>query len=226
MKKLLIFIVFELLFNKVVFATPTTAIELLQASDKFRSPYQYSHIYLNISDYKNNQLKKKNDYEVYHRDGESLVNIKTGVNKNNRILLSNKGMYLSVKKSSRAIRITPIQRLLGQASYGDLAGLKLANDYTAVILKQENNATVLKLTAKNKKATYSNIDLWLDKKTYQPIKANAYLASGKLYKQMVYKNSDNQLKEIIYTTPNIKNKKTIMYFSSVKNKKLPKRFFF
>jgi hypothetical protein len=225
-KLILIFFLVELVFlNKVLIAQPITAMELLEASDKFRSPYDHTLFKLNILDYKDNQLNKKNSYEVYHRDGESLVSIKTGANKNNRILLSNKGMYLSVKRSSRANRITPIQRLLGQASYGDLAGMKLATDYIPVIFKYDKETIILKLSAKNKKATYTNIDLWIDKDNYQPIKANAYLASGKLYKQMSYKNVDNQLKEITYTTPDIKNKKTVMHFLNVTNKKLPKRFF-
>lgn len=213
-----------ILFSTTALASPD-ALKLLELSDKYRSPYEYLKTDIAIDDYKNEKLRKTIKYQVYYRDGESLIDVKSGVNKGNRILLSKKGMFVTVKRSARAVRITPIQRILGQASYGDLAGLKLSKDYNASYLKQEQNAIQLQLTAKNKQATYTKIILWINPSDYRPIKADAYLASGKLFKQLLYKITNNQISEIIYTSPNSKNKKTIMRFLSFSSKKLPKRFF-
>jgi hypothetical protein len=62
-------------------------------------------------------------------------------------------MYVAPKRSSRAVRITPIQRLLGQASYGDLAGLKFSKNYTPSIIEEKDDVTVLELIAKKSSAT-------------------------------------------------------------------------
>lgn len=210
-----------LLLPLTVFAT-MNADELLTATDQYRSPYRYAKLELRIDEYKQGLITKSQHYTVYHQEGESLVSVVDGANKGNRILLSHKGMFIATKNSSRAIRITPIQRLLGQASYGDLAGLHFSKNYTPSILKQTENTFILELIAKKSSATYHKIILSIDKKNQQPIDAMAYLISGKLYKKMHYEIADNLIKNITYTTKN-KHKKTVMNFLTVQNKKIPKR---
>jgi outer membrane lipoprotein-sorting protein len=198
---------------------------LLEAVDKYRSPYLSTKMDISITAYKDNSATGNDKYEVYHHNGESLVLIISGASKGNRVLLSNKGMYVAVKKSSRAIRITPIQRLLGQASYGDLASLKFSDDYNAKILREEQDTIVLELNSKSKKSTYTKIHLWIDKDKHYPIKADAYLASGKIYKIIHYSLKDNLINNITYTDPKINNKKTVMSILKIEKKKLSKRFF-
>ncbi|CAC9963880.1 hypothetical protein [uncultured Gammaproteobacteria bacterium] len=199
-----------------------SADELLQVADKFRSPYQYAQLDIRIDDFKNGTIKKSRNYKVYHQDGQSLVDVLDGADKGNRVLLSNKGMYVAPKRSSRAVRITPIQRLLGQASYGDLAGLKFSKNYTPSIIEEKDDVTVLELIAKKSSATYHKIILSIANDNQRPVDAKAYLVSGKLYKQMQYDVEGELLKTITYKGKN-KNKKTIMTFLSVKDKKIPKR---
>ncbi len=213
----------SVLFN-YAFAAPS-ATQLLKNSDKYRLPYKHANLKISIDEYKKDSINKSVEYDVYYRSGESLVDIRSGASKGNRVLLSDKGMYVLVKRSSRPVRITPIQRLLGQASYGDLAGLQLSDDYNSELLKEENDTIVLKLSAKNKKATYSSINLWINKQQHYPIKAEAYLRSGKLYKKMRYIVKDNLVSDIIYTLPDVSNKKTIMQFDSIIEKKIPNRLF-
>ncbi len=211
-----------LLFSSAAIAQISPA-ELLSKIDKFRSPYTYAQLDIKIEDYKKDKLKKIRHYTVYHQDGQSLVSVLDGADKGNRILLSNKGMFVAPKHSSRAVRITPIQRLLGQASYGDLAGLSFSKNYTASMLKQTDKTITLALIANKSSATYHKIILLISQDDYRPISAEAYLTSGKLYKKMHYSIANKLLKNITYTSSN-QYKKTVMHFMSIQKKKLAKRF--
>ncbi|WXU00121.1 MAG: hypothetical protein Ctma_0832 [Catillopecten margaritatus gill symbiont] len=207
-----------------LFALPAmaqmSAMELLVKADTFRSPFTHAQLDIKIDEYKNGKIKKSRHYKVFHQDGQSLVSVLDGSDKGNRILLSHKGMFVAPKNSSRAVRITPIQRLLGQASYGDLAGLRFSENYTPTILKQAKNTITLKLIAKKSSATYHKIVLVIAQDDQRPIDAQAYLRSGKLYKKMHYNVKDDTLKSITYTS---KKQKTVMNFLGVKGKKIPKR---
>lgn len=200
-----------------------SAEDLLTEVDKFRLPYTYTQLSIKIVEYKKGKMKNNRNYTVYQQNTQSLIDVLDGSNKGNRILLSDKGMFVAPKRSSRAVRITPIQRLLGQTSYGDLASLRFKENYTASIFKQKDNTIVLELIAKKISATYRRIILFISKNDYRPLHAQAYLASGKLYKKMSYTVKDKLLKNIVYTTNN-KHTKTVMYFLSVKKKKIAKRF--
>lgn len=199
-----------------------TAMELLNKADTYRSPFVYAQLDIKIDEHKNGKIKKSRHYKVYHQNGQSLVSILDGADKGNRILLSHKGMFIAPKNSSRAVRITPIQRLLGQASYGDLAGLRFSENYTPTILTQKGDTTTLALVAKKSSATYYKIVFVINSDDQRPISAQAYLRSGKLYKKMHYDVHNKILDSITYTSKN-KNKKTVMYFLSVTAKKIPKR---
>ena len=219
-----LYIIISLLIVNNSIALGNDALHILQKVDEYRSPFAESQIDITVSSYKKDKLYKAINYIVYSKSGESLVNIKTGASKGNRVLLSKKGMYLAVKKSSRQIRITPMQRLMGQASFGDLASLQLATDYVPTIINRGKNTIKLQLIAKTKNATYQKLHLWVNNK-YAPIKADAFFASGKLFKHIKYNVKNKAVESIEYVNPQVKNKKTIMLFNKVKSKKLHKRYF-
>ena len=201
----------------------------LALSDKYRSQFDNTQLGVTIEEYKNYQVVKSIEYQVYNNDkSDSLVLVKKGKNAGNRILLTSKGMYLLVKKASRPIRITPLQRLIGQASYGDLASLRLSDDYDYTIHSKDDNYIILNLTAKSRKSTYRKMTLWLSANDYRPIKADVFLPSGKRFKKVIYSVKDNTVDKIIYVSnsvDDINSEKTVMLFKSVKPVKISKRFF-
>jgi hypothetical protein len=91
--------------------------------------------------------------------------------------------------SQRPLRITPMQKLLGDASTGDIATMSWAEDYTGSVAGEERcgepeQACVhLSLSATRKGVTYQRIELWLGKARREPIKADLYVQSDKLAKQ-------------------------------------------
>ena len=89
--------------------------------DDARTPYDHTKLGITVMSYKDDKADKTTHYTVYTKDSDNLVMIDSGPSKGNRVLLIEKGMYLATKGSSRPVRITPMQRLMGQASFGDLA---------------------------------------------------------------------------------------------------------
>jgi hypothetical protein len=92
-------------------------------------------------------------------------------------------MWIYLPDTSRPVRITPLERLSGDASNGDVARTNYAVDYSPVYVRTEKvgaeECYVLDLTAKRKGSTYQRILYWLRVQDARPVKAEFYLTSGK-----------------------------------------------
>lgn len=87
---------------------------------------------------------------------------------------------------SKPIPISLRQKLMGQASYGDVASTNYAEDYDATLLPDETvegvDCYVFDLKARNSKTTYDRIVYWVDKERLVGVKADYYTLSGKRFK--------------------------------------------
>lgn len=97
--------------------------------------------------------------------------------------------------SKASVRISPQQRLIGQAAIGDVLTVNLALDYTGTILgaesiqdsaRQKRDCWHLDMKAANDHATYNRVEYWVEKETSYPIKAKFYSDSGRLLKILYY----------------------------------------
>jgi hypothetical protein len=75
------------------------------------------------------------------------------------------------------VRVSLQQKLTGQAANGDIARMRLAGDYEAIVEKDEKDSWQLLLTANKKGLTYDKIRLWVGKDGFKPQKAE-YLTMG------------------------------------------------
>jgi hypothetical protein len=96
-------------------------------------------------------------------------------------------MWIYIPTASRPIRISPLQRLMGQASNGDVARTNFATDYDAKSVTEEGGAYVLDLVARDPAVAYNRVKLWIDKQSYEPRRADFYVVSGKLIKRANYR---------------------------------------
>ena len=99
--------------------------------------------------------------------------------------------HMFLPKSRRAIRITPMQKLLGEASTGDVASMTWHEDYDARLLDAEAEyegtpCRLLELKSHRPGTTYDRIELYLDRRNDAPVYARLYLKSGKLAKEARY----------------------------------------
>jgi len=105
------------------------------------------------------------------------------------VLMLGDDFWLLMPSSQRPLRITPMQKLLGDASTGDIATMSWADDYSGAITGEElcgeptQKCVHLSLTAARKGVTYQRIELWIGKTKNEPVKADLYVQSDKLAKQ-------------------------------------------
>jgi hypothetical protein len=160
---------------------------------------------------------------------KSLVLFQNPTEKGQRVLMLNDKFWMLMPKSRRPIRITPLQKLLGEASTGDIATLKWSEDYEAEIEKTENNQVVLWLRAKVKGVTYKNIRLFLQPVSFAPIKAEFYVTSGKFAKSADFILSDidgqKQVTKMILKDKIKKNRRTEVVYNSRLPHSLDNKFY-
>jgi outer membrane lipoprotein-sorting protein len=118
------------------------------------------------------------------------------------VLLNGGSMWFYDPASKASIRISPQQRLMGQASDGDVVTVNLALDYQPKLLgeekiqdadRKEREVWHLELAAATDEAMYSRLELWIEKDSYRPIKAKFYSDSGRLLKIAYYRKYQSQL---------------------------------
>ena len=180
-----LFLLITLFLPSVVLSM--SADELVKEADKYRQSSDNLKVSSVIKLYKNNELDRERAYDVYLRSGrQSLVLSKSPSEKGQKVLMLKDSFWLLMPKSKRPIRITPMQKLLGEASTGDVATMSWHEDYDAKFITKyessENGNNILELTAKTKGVTYKRIVLSLAPKTNFPVEAELYLPSGKLAK--------------------------------------------
>jgi len=161
--------------------------KLLKAADAFRLSGDAMRVETEIRLFKSGKLDKERSYTVFIKAGRrSLVLFRHPSERGQKLLMRDDKFWIIMPKSRRPIRITPMQKLLGDASSGDIATLTWHEDYKGVIAGKVVVDGVpslhLKLLASRKGVTYKGIDLFLAQDDHRPIKAELYVASGKLAK--------------------------------------------
>jgi len=107
--------------------------------------------------------------------------------------------------SKASVRISPQQRLIGQASVGDVLTVNLALDYRGTLIgaesiqdsaRQMHECWHLDMKAANDHATYNRVEYWVEKQTNYPIKSKFYSDSGRLLKILYYSGFAQRLGSI------------------------------
>ena len=208
---------------------------ILQKVDSFRVTYQQFLLKLNITTFEQNEKKETALFDVYiNGKAKSLVVAKKYKTRRMKILYVGENMWVHLPNTRRPLRITPIQRLMGEASIGDVAKISYAEDYAIEPIGQNVITGILcrklKLHAKKKSATYHKIILYSRQNDYRPVMAEYYLTSGKHFKTAFfdsYKLIDGKItleKMTIYDELRPGNKTTFEYLN-IEEKKLPAKYF-
>lgn len=153
-------------------------------------------------------VDKERRYTVFvQAEHRSLVLMRSPAEAGQKVLMLGDDFWLLLPGSARALRITAMQKLLGDASTGDIATLRWADDYSGTLVGEESCPTGqgdpggpsgaaatmaattgqaclhLSLQATRKGLSYQRIELWLGKARHEPLAADLYLQSDKLAKQ-------------------------------------------
>jgi hypothetical protein len=242
----------RLLWLLLLAAAPACAAEnvaaLLKAADAYRIPAESVRTETQVELYKNDVLDKERLYTVYTRPGRrSLVLMKSPSEAGQKVLMLAEQFWLLMPDSQRPLRITASQKLLGEASTGDIATMTWSEDYDGSVAGEsdcplppaavDDTAAAprprvcqrLDLSQTRAGVTYARLELWLDKATHLPIKADLYVGSGKRAKEAWY------LAKTVAGQPRIMsmvllddiqpNRRTVIRYRSIVAKAAPDEFF-
>jgi hypothetical protein len=163
---------------------------LLGRADEMRLPFREGRVRIELFTLKGDLVTGRSAFEVLQSDqGASRVEMLDARVRGQRALLSDHGLWLYVPSSRRVIRLTPLQRLMGNANYGDIGRMRWTDDYKIVEVTRavdRQGVWAFRLMARAPTAVYPEVALRLEEETARPLDADFYAASGKLIKSATY----------------------------------------
>jgi outer membrane lipoprotein-sorting protein len=217
-------------------SAPPNPVEILQVVDKYRNPFDRFEVDVTLKSFLNDKEDDTWSMKVYGRDGDkSLVEfVSPAIEKGKYLLMLRETMWIYLPNTSKPLRISPLQRLMGDASNGDVARGYYAMDYQAVISGEEvvegQKALVLDLTANDGQISYNRIKLWVRASDYRPIQGEYYGTSGKLLKRVFYRtfttiNGKPVIQEMDIRDAVRTDRRTVMSLANMRAKEVPEKFF-
>ncbi len=190
-------------------AAAPAANELIKAADAIRNPQTTFSLVNTLSEFRDGIKRNETVLKIFSRpEGaagrlRTLVRFDSPTRDRGKLMLNDGNQYWFYDPASQAsIRLSPQQRLVGQASDGDVMMVNYAADYTGSLSGDERVDDVegkkhdcwkLILTPASPAALYSKIELWLEKEGTRPFKSKFYSDSGRLLKTLYYRNYAEEL---------------------------------
>lgn len=186
-----------------------SAREIILAADEVRNPGQPFRLANTLVEYVGGKARDRVVLIVYAREDrqtrqyQNLVRyVEPPRDDGKMVLLSGTNMWFYDPSSKASVRISPQQRLIGQASEGDVMTVNLARDYQPELLgeeslqdadRKERSCWHLNLTGATPDAIYGRIEYSVERDSYRPVKGKFYSDSGRLLKIAYYRGYERQL---------------------------------
>lgn len=177
--------------------------ETLIASDAVRNPDFPFGLTNTLIEYRRGKQTESSTLAIYSKADpnggqfRSLVRYVAPARDAGKLILFNgKELWFFDPASKASIRLSPQQRLLGQASNGDVVTTNFAKDYRATAATEEDiqdgdrrprRCYKLRLESRTPEANYHSIEMWVDRTNARPVKARFHAESGKLLKTAYYR---------------------------------------
>jgi len=154
--------------------------EILARVDRLRHPWPAFTVELELKDAKTSQRWKVSARE----NGDARLDGLSDKLEGRAVLMLGDQMWLLVPGSKRPLKVTPQQRLLGPAAGGDVARTRFRQDYAVQEVHDEiledRACWRLDLAARAAGTSARTVRLWVAKDRTLPVRAEFFLASGKL----------------------------------------------
>ncbi len=184
------------------------AVDIVSRADEFRGdPNRQFSFRVNVREMKSDETVRSSKLDVYVNNKDPYASISVfrdaGTQKGTK-LLQNEGRWWLHKPGTRnAIRISPAQRLLGNASYADISSTNFREHYTPTAIEAttigKTEAYKIELEKKNSGAAYQSIQYYISQAENKPIKADFYTSSGRLLKSMYFRKFSDQYERMLST---------------------------
>lgn len=216
-------------------AQANSEVALLKNADRYRMSSENLQVEVQVSVLNSaGEVDKDRRYTVFAQSGrQSLVVMQSPAEKGQKVLMLKDGYWLLMPGTQRPLRITPMQKLLGDASTGDIATLNWSDDYTAKLVGEEPCAEDgalptclhLSLAANGKAVTYQRIELWIGKGRHEPVRADLYVNAEKLAKKAHFivdnPRAPTAVKEMVLLDKLSNHKETRVKYLSSKQRTIP-----
>lgn len=158
----------------------------LRAVDEARNAFAEAKIAARATQWDAGVSQGSADFDIYIKGHDrALIVFRGGKNDGRKALTVGEKMWLLIPGAENPVPVTPNQRLMGGASFGDVARARFADDFTATLRPGTETVgdricRVLDLVAKSPKAAYPRVTLWLDAEGERlPRQLLFFLPSGK-----------------------------------------------
>ncbi|MFY9552672.1 MAG: outer membrane lipoprotein-sorting protein [Thermoanaerobaculia bacterium] len=164
----------------------------LSAVDEARQAFTEAKITARATQLAEGKPTGSADFDIYVKGRDrALIVFHGGKSDGRKALTVGDKMWLIVPGAEHPVPITKNQRLMGGASFGDVASMRLAEDYTAVLRPGTETVAgratyVLDLAAISPKAAYPQVTLWLDTEEKLPRKLLFFLPSGREAREVTF----------------------------------------
>ena len=186
-----------------------TATEIVAATDKVRNPQEPFRSTIRFTEYIQGRERDHDTLVVFSKEDPGTRQFRNLVqyleparDADKRVLLDGRSLWFFDPASKTSVRISPQQRLIGQAAVGDVLTVNLVADYDSTLLgtekivdatRTERQCWHLDLKAANDRAVYNHIEYWVEQGTFYPIKGKLYSDSGRLLKIVYFRNFTQRL---------------------------------
>lgn len=164
---------------------------LVRQADAFRQVYRDATMDIRLTRTVPGQPTEESRLKVALRGTNSaLIRVTQGLQAGQQVLMTDEGLWVKLPRSTRSVRITPLQRLLGDAAVGDIGRLRWQDDYStrfadpAEAVVDGVAAWRLALDARSPLATYTRVEAAVAKSDGRPLAAEFFLRSGKAAKRV------------------------------------------
>ena len=220
--------------------------ELLATTDAIRNPGRPFAVKVTLTEFESGKRVDTSTLMNYSRPAEAggqfttLISFVEPARDSGKLLLrEGNDLWFYDPSTKASIRISPQQRLMGQAANGDVITVNLAKDYEAVLKAEEEvmdgerrmrRSFKLALSARSPGATYAAVELWVDAETSRPLRAKFFAESGHLLKTAFFRRYQSQLgrerpTETVIIDGLNPQSVTLMRFSDFTTPNLPAKWF-
>lgn len=167
--------------------------DVLATIDRMRVSEGDARVMTEVKLFESGELKSQRLYEVYAgSERRSLVLFRSEAEAGQKVLMLDDQYYLFMPNSRRQIRITPMQKLLGDAATGDISSLRWSEDYRVETQQQQENRLHLTLSAQRNGLSYQRVELEVDQDSLIPLAATFYLPSGRVAKTATFEMVEDE----------------------------------
>jgi len=190
-------------------ALAQTVQEIIAAADKVRNPGQPFRSTNTLTEFVSGRPRDNDQLVVYAKEDPTTHQFRNLVryvepprDAGKMALFYKHDLWFYDPASKASVRISPQQRLIGQASIGDVLTVNFVVDYAGTLLgdetitdadRQQRTCWHLDLKAVTDTAIYNRVEYWVEHGSFHPIKSKFYSDSGRLLKILYYRGYQQRL---------------------------------